>query len=783
MRRITGQREVRPVWINAQRVNHQNKLTHPHPKRNFVPTAVLTKSGNIPVNTAKQISPRASVSNSTARYVNIDASRSTVNEKVNTAKVNNVTTAGTKAVVSVVQGHEANVVKSLACWIWRPIGNVIYHISKDSGSYMLKRFDYGNPQYSLQDQGIFNSGCSRHMTGNKFYLLDYQDIDGGFVAFGGSSKRGKIIGKGKIRTDKLDFEDVYFVKELKFNLFSVSQMCDKKNSVLFTETKCLVLSPDFKLLDESQVLLKIPRQNNMYNFDIKNVVPLGGLTCLFAKATIDESNLWHRRLGHINFKTMNKLVRGNLVRGLPSKLFENDHSCVACQKGKQHKVSWSGPEWLFDIDSLTKSMNYEPVTAENQTNGDVGIETNVNAGQAGQEKAYDHEYILLPLRLSNSPLSSSTQSTDDKDADEVPDKGYDDVIKKVAVRSGMDSKVAELNFSSVTDFAVIENIDAYHDEEMGDVMVGKTFCREICIKARRFDGMITIYYGNDIVTYQMSRSHLRFKHLTNAQCNKMRPLLKCMTRSSTKELFMPFKELEREFRSSRKLFKTLSLDESRSPEFNLFFDLEEYSKEEVARTMAETMEQYMSKTRADYGLGIARPKIDDKDSFELKGQFLKELRDNTFSGWVHEDMNEHIEKVLEIVDLFHIPNITQDHVMLRDFHISLTGAVIRWLRNKPSGLITTWEDLKTKFLSKYCSPARTAKKMEEINNFQQEPDETLYQAWERFKELLMKCPQQYLTEMQEVILFYNGLDVQTRQILDLNGAIPSKTVSDAKVAT
>ncbi|GJU14471.1 ribonuclease H-like domain-containing protein [Tanacetum coccineum] len=117
-------------------------------------------------------------------------------------------------------------------------------------------------------------------------------------------------------------------------------MCDKKNSVLFTETECLVLSPDFKLLDESQVLLKVPRQNNMYSFDLKNVVPSGGLTCLFAKATIDESNLWHRRLGHINFKTMNKLMRGNLVRGLPLKLFENDHTCVACQKGKQHKASY-----------------------------------------------------------------------------------------------------------------------------------------------------------------------------------------------------------------------------------------------------------------------------------------------------------------------------------------------------------------------------------------------------------------------------------------------------------
>nr|GFC20658.1 ribonuclease H-like domain-containing protein [Tanacetum cinerariifolium] len=121
---------------------------------------------------------------------------------------------------------------------------------------------------------------------------------------------------------KLDFDDVYFVKELKFNLFSVSQMCNKKNSVLFTDTECLVLSSDFKLPDESQVLLRVPRENNMYNVNLKNIVPSGDLTYLFAKATINKSNLWHRRLGHINFKTMNKLVKGKLVRVLPTKVFE-----------------------------------------------------------------------------------------------------------------------------------------------------------------------------------------------------------------------------------------------------------------------------------------------------------------------------------------------------------------------------------------------------------------------------------------------------------------------------
>ncbi|GJU95808.1 ribonuclease H-like domain-containing protein [Tanacetum coccineum] len=122
-------------------------------------------------------------------------------------------------------------------------------------------------------QGYVDSRCSRHMTGNMSYLLDFKEFDWGYVTFGGGANRGKITGKGTLKTGKLDFEDVYFVKELKFNLFSVSQMCDKNNSILFTDTKCFVLSPDFKLVDESQVLLKVPRKNNMYSVDMKNIVP------------------------------------------------------------------------------------------------------------------------------------------------------------------------------------------------------------------------------------------------------------------------------------------------------------------------------------------------------------------------------------------------------------------------------------------------------------------------------------------------------------------------------
>nr|GEV17498.1 putative ribonuclease H-like domain-containing protein [Tanacetum cinerariifolium] len=172
---------------------------------------------------------------------------------------------------------------------------------------LTKSKNKDDPHRVLKDKGIVDSGCSRHMTrnkggsvafgGNKAYLVEYQHFNGGHVAFGGS--KGQITGKSEIRTGKLDFKDMYFVKELQhFSLFSASQICDKKNKVLFTDTECLVLSPDFKLLDENQVLLRVPRQNNMYSFNIENIVPSGGLVCLIAKATVDESNKWHRRLGH-----------------------------------------------------------------------------------------------------------------------------------------------------------------------------------------------------------------------------------------------------------------------------------------------------------------------------------------------------------------------------------------------------------------------------------------------------------------------------------------------------
>ncbi|GJV95522.1 putative ribonuclease H-like domain-containing protein [Tanacetum coccineum] len=455
----------------------------------MVPRAVLMKSGLVSINTVRQNISKTAVSVNTSRQVHTALSKAIVNA-VNTVRDKKFNTARPKAVVNAVKG---------------------------------------NPQKDLQDQGVIDSGCSRHMT----------------------------------------------------------------------------------------------RKNNMYSVDLKNIVPKIGLTCLFAKATSDESKLWHRRLGHLNFKTMNKLVKGNLVRGLPSKLFENDQTCVACQKGKQHRAScksktenssslplhllhmdlfgptfvkslikkmyclvvtddysrftWvfflatkdetsgilksfitgienlvdhkvkvircdngtefknkemnqfckkkdhlgkfdgkvdecffvryflnskafrvfnsktrivdenlhirfsestpnvvgSGPDWLFDIDALTSTMNYESIVAGIQSNGFVGTKASDNASQARKETEPVKEYILLPLWTADPPYSqypkishddgSKPSSDDGKRVDEDLRKRYltfiADGTNKVNVVGGkktiklpFDPSIPALEYDSIFDF-------------------------------------------------------------------------------------------------------------------------------------------------------------------------------------------------------------------------------------------------------------------------------------------------------------------------------------------
>ncbi|GJZ72608.1 ribonuclease H-like domain-containing protein [Tanacetum coccineum] len=205
-----------------QRVNHQNfaKKTYPYAKKNLVPRIVLMKSGLVSVNTTRQVNVAHSkttvnttrpmsylskIAHSTVKrpiHKNTTFKNSNINQRFNTVRDKHFNTARPKAVVNAVKGNNLNAIKASACWVWKPKHKVLDYVSKhDNASIILKKFNYVDAQgRSKSDKGIIDSGCSRHMTVNMSYLTDYEEIDGGYVAFGGNPKQGKIIGKCTIKT-------------------------------------------------------------------------------------------------------------------------------------------------------------------------------------------------------------------------------------------------------------------------------------------------------------------------------------------------------------------------------------------------------------------------------------------------------------------------------------------------------------------------------------------------------------------------------------------------------
>ncbi|GJV71647.1 putative ribonuclease H-like domain-containing protein [Tanacetum coccineum] len=299
---------------------------------------VLMKSGLVSLNTTRQVNtahPKITV-NSARPMTNLSKlAHSTVkwpihknttfknsNQRVNTVKDKKINTArpkevvsaaGPKAVVNAVKGNNVNVVKASTCWVWKPKTKVLDHVSiHNSASITMKKFDYVDAQgRSKSDKGMIDSGCSRHMTGNISYLTDYEEIDRGYIAFGGNPKGGKIIGK------------------------------DSKGLRLF-----------------------VGYSINSKAFRVFN-----------SRTRIVEENL------HVQFSENTPNIAG------------------------------SGPNWLFDIDALTKSMNYKPVVAGNQSNGNVGTKACDDACKARMEIVSGKDYILLPLWIADSPFSQSSKSS------------------------------------------------------------------------------------------------------------------------------------------------------------------------------------------------------------------------------------------------------------------------------------------------------------------------------------------------------------------------------------
>ncbi|GJV16603.1 hypothetical protein Tco_1361926 [Tanacetum coccineum] len=327
---------AKPVWTNTNRINHANQ---------FVPRPVQLKNCRPNINSVR--------TNINTGKININSVRSRVNTvttNVNTVRSRQPVPTKTSNSFS-PKRPQGSVVKDLAV-IMGGTRNQTPIVAVEQlfiRTVMLK----DHPLKNMVDRGIFDSGCSGHMTGNKDQLEDFEEFNGGSVTFGGS--KGYISGKGKIRVGNLDFDSVSFVKELgHFNLFSISQICDKQHKVLFTETECLVVSSDFKMPDENQILLKVPRHHNMYSFDMKTPTP--------AK---EKPN----------------------VKGV-------------------------GYRWMFDIDYLTDSMNYIPVSLENQANPHAAVKNTEEKVESRTSSTNSKKEEILTEPQQEKKASSTDTSED-----------------------------------------------------------------------------------------------------------------------------------------------------------------------------------------------------------------------------------------------------------------------------------------------------------------------------------------------------------------------------------
>ncbi|GKC07074.1 ribonuclease H-like domain-containing protein, partial [Tanacetum coccineum] len=297
------------VWNNARRVNHQNsqRMSHPHPKIIFFPKAVLMKSSLNTLNNARQNYSRAAVSVNTARPINTAYPRPTVNCARPTSNVVNRAHSHVKRPFNkFTTNKNSNFNEKI-----NTVGGNVTTV----GPKAVVSDNKGNPHQDLKDK--YDSGCSRHITGNRSYLTDYEEIDGGFVAFGGSTKGGKITRKG--RKHALSFMRPFGCPVTILNTIDHLGKFDGKADEGFF----------------------VGYSTNSKAFRVFN-----------SKTRIVEENL------HVQFSENTPNIAGN------------------------------GPNWLFDIDALTKSMNYKPVVAENQFNDSAGTKACDNVGKARVETVH-----------------------------------------------------------------------------------------------------------------------------------------------------------------------------------------------------------------------------------------------------------------------------------------------------------------------------------------------------------------------------------------------------------
>ncbi|GKC65491.1 putative ribonuclease H-like domain-containing protein, partial [Tanacetum coccineum] len=596
-KQFQNQKMIKPVWNNAQRVNHQNfaKKTHLCAKKNLVPRAVLMKSGLVSNNTARQNISKAAVLVNTARQVNVAHSKTTVNatrpmsylskiahstvkspihkitafknsninQRVNTVRDKKINTARPKAVVNAVKGNNVNVVKASACWVWKPKTKVLDHVSKhNSASITLKKFDYVDAQ------------------GNMSYLTNYEEIDGGYVAFGGNPKGGKIIGKGlpsklfennetrvacqkgkqhrasvKSKTKNLislplhllhmDLFDPTFVKSLMKKMYClvvtddysrftwvfflatnnetsgilksfitrIENLVDHKVKVIRCDNGTEFKNKEMNEFCEKKGILRhysvarTPQQNGVA--ERRNRTLIEAVRTMLANSKLPTSfwakavntacyvqnrvlvvkphnktpyELFHGRTPTLSFmrpfgcpvtilNTIDHLGKfdGKADEGffvgysLNSKAFRVFNSRTRIVEENLHirfsentpNVVSSGPDWLFDIDALTITMNYKPIVADTQSNGIAGTKANPKSSQDdGSKPSSDDE-----KKVDEDPRKDSKSIDQDKD---------DNVNSTNNVNAASTNKVNVVGGKTSIELPIDPNMSALEDYSIFD---------------------------------------------------------------------------------------------------------------------------------------------------------------------------------------------------------------------------------------------------------------------------------------------------------------------------
>nr|GEV81446.1 putative ribonuclease H-like domain-containing protein [Tanacetum cinerariifolium] len=336
-------------------------------------------------------------------------------------------------VVKAVKGNHVTAIKASACWVWKPMTKVI---------------DHGNSQMDLQDKGVIDSGCSRHMTWNMSYLIDYKEINRGYVAFGENPKGGKITEKCTIKTATKDETSGI----LKSFIIGIENLVDQKIKVIRCDDRT-----EFK------------------NKEMNQFCEIKGIKRQFSVARTRQQNGVAKRRN----RTLIEAARTMLADSKLPTTFWAEAVNIACyvknrvlvvkpyNKTPYENFHGSGLDWLFDIDALTRTMIYEPIVVGTQSNGFTDIKD--NAGQARKETESVKDYILLPLWTVDPSFSQDLKSSHDDGF-----KPSSDDEKKVDEDPSKGSEYNELPFD--LDMPALEDVGTFYfsnedddDDDMDDV--------------------------------------------------------------------------------------------------------------------------------------------------------------------------------------------------------------------------------------------------------------------------------------------------------------------------